>query len=405
MSEENKLVEESKDNKPSSGDSKKRSKRCEKPFPPKLRWWQWVFFFVAWFFVLVGLVFTADQLCFKILPPCICCTYIAFGFVLSGLIIDRWIHHELIVHNERLEDISEVEAMFVEARTVERTKKGPMSKPDYFEQKKKELLEEVRRLEKELGNRGWTEYQVLSLNQMLIEFLEVDELKVHARSSLEDLEDYAEDSAYRYDQKQYDKWKDNINKAISEIDQHENNQKEPEKAIEALQAELQMLLEHVASYRENWSKGSAILNGIKICGCLAIALLLCMGLLPIFHPANLNDSDKVLSVLNWGVFGIIGAITAVLLSLRRSDYVEVGNTEGRKELWRTIPGIALGLLAGTLAYWMVAGELFKTGSVVPDLDSPLLKDTGLSVLWAVTSGFYFEKVFDRILSTTMGGNR
>lgn len=404
MDEENKLVEESKDNKSSCGENKKRSKRREKPFPPKLSSVKKCILGFCYLFLFLSLLYLADQICFGILPPCICCTYIVLVIVLAILVIDRWIYHKLIVHNERLEDISLVEAMFVEARTVELTKKGPMSEPDYFEQKKKELLEEVRRLEKKLGNKGWTEYQVLSLNQMLIEFLEVDELKVRARSSLEDLEDYAEDSAYRYDQKQYDKWKDNINKAINKNEQPENDQKDTERAIETLQAELQMLLEHVASYRANWSKGSAILNGIRICGCLAIALLLGMGLLPIFHPANLNDSDKVISVLNWGVFGIIGAITAVLLSLRKSDYVEVGNTEGRKELWRTIPGIALGLLAGTLAYWMVAGELFKTGSLVPDLDSPLLKDTGLSVLWAVTAGFYFEKVFDRMLSTTMGGN-
>ena len=56
-------------------------------------------------------------------------------------------------------------------------------------------------------------------------------------------------------------------------------------------------------------------------------------MLPLFHPATANDDNaKVLSVINWGIFGVIGAVTAVLLSLRKSDYVEVGNTEGRKEL-------------------------------------------------------------------------
>lgn len=402
MDEENKIYE--------AEPSKPGVSKCrEEPFPPKLKWWQK--YIVLPFIILLlilALLYLADQLCFGILPPCIssiCCTYIAFTIVLAILIIDCHIHHDLIVHKKRLEDISEIEAMFVEARTVEPTEKGPMFDRNYFDQKKTELLGEVRYL-KERGNRTWTEYKVLSLNQMLMEFLEVDELKVRARSSLAELEDYAEDSAYRYDQRQYDKWKDHINEAITEIDGAEDDQESQEKAVKVLQAELQMLLEHLASYHANWSKGSAIINGIKKCASLAMPLLLGMGLLPILYPINIDvdNSSRVMSVFNWGIFGIIGAITAVLLGLRKSDYVEVGNTEGMKELWRTIPGIALGFLAGTLAYWMIAGGLFTSGSIVPNLDIFSLKDTGLSVLWAVASGFCFEKVFDRVVSTTVGSS-
>ena len=395
-----------------SGDEKSPNKNinkipCQDSFPPKFIWWKkWIVLPFIWITLSVSLLYLADQLCFKQTPSCICCTYIAFGLVLSIIVIDRWIYHEIIVHNARLEDVSEVEATFVEAKVVELANLGYMSEEEYFKKKKSELDEEVKRL-KELGNRGWTEYQILSLNQMLVEFLDIDELKARARSSLDDLEDYADDSSYRYDQKQYDKWKDIIKKAIDKVDNavdNAENEEQKNTAMMALQAELQMLLEHIASYHANWSRGSAILNGIKVCGCLSLPLLIGMGLLLLFHPMYINGGEQKLSVLNWGIFGIIGAMTAVLLGLRKSDYVEVGNTEGRKELWRTIPGIALGLLAGTLAYWMIAGELFTHGGIVPDLDSSSLKDTGLSILWAVASGFCFEKVFDRMVSTTVGGN-
>ncbi len=406
MDEQNKLVEEIKDEKQSCNYRKVNSKCRVDPFPPKLKGWNWILFSLAWVFVLAGLMFVGDQFCFRKLPSCVCGTYIALAFVLIGLIIDRWIQHKLIVHEARLEDISVMDALFVEAECVEPTLNGPMKNKKYFKQKKKELMEEVNRLKK-IGNRGWTEYQVLSLNQMLVDFLKKDELKARARSSLADLEDYAEDSAYRYDQRQYDRWKDNINNAIDKIDKDEEvqNKEKPNKLgkdAEKLRAELRTLLDHIASYNENWSSGSAILNGIRICSVLSIPLLLGMGLLPIIHPDNVNSSDKILSFFNWGLLGAIGAIAAVLLNLRKSDYVEVGNTEGIKELWRTIPGIGLGFLAGTLAYWMIAGGLFTTGSIVPDLSNATLKEIGLSTLWTVASGFYFEKVFDRMVSTTLG---
>jgi hypothetical protein len=376
----------------------------DEPFPPELSKLR-KFILYAFGYPVFALAswFILDQLCFGTLPSCICSTYIGFGVVIAILVVDRYLHHKLIVHEARREDVSEVEALFVEARTVEPTETGKMSEQEHFNRKRNELLAEVNRLEA-ISNRGWTEYQILSLNQMLIEFLNGDKLVACAQSWLEDLEDYAVDTAYGgYDQKQYDQWKQRIEEAVEKIDDAADKASKREVAKKMLEARLQTLLEHVASYKANWSEGSAILCGIRICSVLALPLLLFMALLPRIHPSVVENADKLLGFLNWGVLGGVGAIAAVLLNLRKADYVEVGNTEGRKELWRTVPGVALGILAGVLAYWMIAGGLISEGSVVPNLKSTCLEDVGISILWAVASGFCFEKVFDRMLTTTVGG--
>ena len=82
--------------------------------------------------------------------------------------------------------------------------------------------------------------------------------------------------------------------------------------------------------------------------------------------------------------------------------MEIGNTAGRKELWRTILGSALGLLAGVLTFAMISGGLLPAGPVVPDVGNLEPKNVGLSIVWAIGSGYSFERVFDRLRSATEG---
>ncbi len=157
-----------------------------------------------------------------------------------------------------------------------------------------------------------------------------------------------------------------------------------------------MLLEHIASYNLSWAEGSAIVRGIIRCGVFAIFPLVAMGLLPILHP----EGNGNLGVLNWGLLGVSGSLTAVLLSLRKSDLVEVGNTEGKKELWRAVLSTALGLMAGILFYSMIAGGIFS-GTALPAITSEQmeLKDTALSIFWAIAAGYSFEWVLDCVRSS------
>ena len=140
--------------------------------------------------ILSGL-FVLDQLCLGIsnrwLPAVVSVssTYIALGLVIASLIGAHRCRHKKMVRRSRLEDCSVVRAMLVEARTIEPRLENPQ-KPDAYEDKKEELHTEVVRLEK-IGEKEWTEYQVLSLSQMLVEFLKVEDLKATSRIRLDDL--------------------------------------------------------------------------------------------------------------------------------------------------------------------------------------------------------------------------
>ena len=385
------------------------SKCRQDPFPPKLSRFQWVVLIVTYVFAIVAIINLVDQFCIHYFyDPCVCCTYITLAFLLAVLLIDRTIRNKIIVHRARLVDQSLVEATMVGAETVEPRLTGlSMRSNDY----KKEIKDEVKRLRK-LGNLSWTEYQVLSVNQMLVDFYNVDDLIANTRLSLAELEEYAEDSAIRYDREKFYEMKKQIDEAIKkteeiddfkktkEINSKNSREIERDRASEQLRAELRTLLEHVADYTYNWTMGYELVRALTVIGVASIPILLVMGLLPVLHPSDENH----LGILNWGLLGICGAITAVLLNLRKTNIVEVGNTEGKKELRNAILGSALGLVAGVLAYAMISGGLLMPGGLVPKLVNGEPHDLGLSIIWGVASGFSFEKIFDRMRSTTVGEN-
>lgn len=377
------------------------SKRLQDPFPPKLSRRQLITRAITYIFGLLALIYLADQFYFLKLPFSIFGTHIAFGFILTVLLIDRLIRHELNIHKARLVDRSEVDAIIVEAKTVEPRLKDP-ERPEDYEHKKQDLLEEVQRLEK-LGPNGWTEYQILSLNQMLIDFLKLDDLKVLAASRLADLEEYALDSAYHYDIQHYYHWDGRINEAIERVKEEEEREKRDDDA-ENLRAQLRMLLEHVASYEINWADGSVHIRALMTYTVVAIPILLAMGLLPLFHSNGDSNGDLYLGIFNWGMLGISGSLTAVLLNIRKSDIVEVGNTQGKKELRNAILGAVLGLVAGIVSYSMISGGIFE-GAFFPNITiekKMAIRDIGLSIFWAIASGYSFEWIFDRIRTVTVG---
>lgn len=399
-------LEQNAKSKESSIDRKGESKDNEPPFPPELPCWKRVvlcFIYVGGLFASLYLVnqfccylvqFSPIYFCLLKFSPSICGTYIAFAFLIIVLPIDRFIRRRLIVHNARLEDRSEVEATIVEAETVEPRLLNPV-RPEDYDKKKKDLDKEVERLRK-LGPKGWTEYQVLSLNQMLVDFLGEDDLIARSQLSLADLKEYAEGDAYRYDIEQYYEWSTRINEAIEEIKKSEETAGEKrDDATEPLRANLRTLLEHVSAYGLNWAEGSALLRSLMICGVTAIPIFLAMGILPFTGKLDL---------FNWAFLGISGSLTAVLLEIRKSNLVEVGNTDGKKELWRAVLGSVLGLVAGILSYAMISGGIFN-GAVFPNLDSDSMKDIGLSIVCAFGAGLSFEYIFGRMRGITGDNNQ
>ena len=207
-------------------------------FPPRLTRSERVLLSICYVALLLAAVYLMEQFCLvhaiswllvswvtwcrafleQVCSPCVWGTYVVFFLVLAGLIIQRLVCHKISVYKDRLEDLSAIEAMIVEAETVEPRLLNRVKRPETFEQKKKDLDAEVTRL-REMGSRGWTEYQVLSLDQMLVDFLKVDDLVAKARLNLAELEEYAEDSACRYDWEQYYRWSNKIEEAIERIEE------------------------------------------------------------------------------------------------------------------------------------------------------------------------------------------
>ncbi len=410
-------------------------------FPPRERWHERAIRYVAYFFILVSLLYLAEQFCRvhrlhffspiigdsgllkDFFSPCLWATYVAFGLVIAGVVIYQFIRYRFLEHNERLEDPSEVIALFTDVDNIEPRLTEPKKKPEDF-QRKKEKAEAEQKVLKKLGEEGWTEYRVLPLHQLLVDFLKVDDLIANARLSLTELEEYAEDDALPYDREPYYERKNLIEDAIEnirEVDRGRSEETEKndtstdnvklmkDNAAEPLRAEYCTLLDHVASYDKSWAAGLAVIRGIMLCGIPGVVILTTMGLLPILHVRG----DHILYIYNWGLLGSAGAVAGVLLALRKSNLVLVGYTEGKRELWRAILSVPLGLLAGICAYSLIASGLLPSGGLVPEIYfdrehvvqisiQSRMPQICLSIIWAIGSGICFEKVFDHMIVNTWG---
>ncbi len=347
--------------------------------------------------------------CCPFLIPNPCLTYIALIFAPLAWLAHFKIWHERTVYNFRLEDPSEVTALIIEART----EKG--HKPYNSDLKIKELEKEAERLEG-LGYENWTDYQILNLDVMLVDFLGFEDLKARAKSRLEDLRDYWVGTADRYEPNHYKKWSDRIKKGCKKINdiKIDDYQKDREKflrgkddAAELLRAELRMLMEHVTDWDQLWAEGSAVFNAIMKFGVIALPHLFGIALIPYFYSSS--NENCSLSILSMAVLGVIGSLTTVLLKLYRmyaSDQPEVGVTKGRVQLNLAILGTALGLVAGILFYALVTGG-FLNGPLFPTF--PLnnefvgieettkpIKEAAKAIFWGIASGFSFEMIFNRM---------
>ena len=326
--------------------------------------------------------------------------YLALAGFLAGVVFDFVIRHKIRVHTARKEDRSTVEALIQEAKSVLTRTHHPSSSED-IEKKNSQIKDEVERLVSTVRPEGWTEYQILTLNQQLIDFLFLDDLKARALSSLDELKEYAEGQAYSYHGRYYDQWEQRIKNNISDIEECErgetrggNEEESKNKKVEALRANLRSLREHVADFQSNWAEGSTIVTGIGICGSVSIVIFMVMGILPIVYSMQ-NGAlvEFPLGILNWGILGAAGATASALVGLRKSDEVEIGNTAGKQELWRMVWGAPLGFVSGILVVCIFRGGLVTEGSLVPNLLEPQWSDVYLATGWAVIGGMGLERVF------------
>ncbi len=361
--------------------------------PPGWEWWRYLLVGLSEALVWIpGLLIVA--VCLNLLfgnflaLTCECWIYVPGFLFLIGLCAVRYLRHSIGVHEARLVDRTEVEALFQWAESaLDTNEEAPPARRDALRQ----LIDCLR----EAGPSTWTEYRVLPVEQGALECLHADDLIARARARLEDLKEYDEKTTDA--DKSY--FRDRGNRLRESIEKLDGGKSGPDRegAIHALRADLSMLLETIADYDKNWAIGSEILSALLIVISFAIPIFLLMGVTP-----ALLEPEEGLGLGNWALLGVAGALTAVLRKLYLENKVEVGVSEGKNELSQSMKGAILGLVSGILVFLMLRGGLFKPGAVLPDVKSACLDQIYLSVFWAFLAGFAFESVFERVQKEKVG---
>ena len=233
---------------------------------------------------IAGLLLAATQLCFDspVLWPARCLAYLGLALGLAGFALAIYFRHETRVHQDRLEDKSVVKASIVEATTVE-PRLLDQSRLEEIEEKKNKVDREIERLQT-IGAKYWTEYEVLSLSQMMVDFLSPQDLIARTNSVMDELDEYATDSKYQYDREYYAKWQQRVDEAVKEID-GATDQKTDDKS-ERLRAVLKTLYEHLADFKKKWTEGSALVRDLLFVNAVGIPVFFTIGLVPVIHPSD-----------------------------------------------------------------------------------------------------------------------
>lgn len=325
--------------------------------------------------------------------------YLLLSVVGAFVILDRYLMHGRDVHRARLEDPSYVHSVIQQAAEYTHAADGTEepSKLDY-------LKNEINRVKK-ISEEEWTEYQILPLERQLANFCCDSDLISMSTEKLSELNEYAQDSHYRYDIEEYYLRETKVNGLVDQVlAQHEKGSGSKDNKDEDLQSsenwpsqrlasEYKSLLGHISSYKHDWNEGSTIIKNLIICTVSSIILFLVMGTVPFVYPSSL----QTLGLLHWGLLGSAGALTAVARDFRKTDLMAVGNTFGKKELLRAITGAGLGFMAGFVLWFLIYGEVLEQG-IFPQINATEtgLKDAALSAFWAIVAGLTFDRVFDHV---------
>jgi hypothetical protein len=322
------------------------------------------------FFLLVGLgalhLFGAFS---PSLPDYYSLIYLSPGFLFVSMAIDRILRHRYKVYAAQLEDRSEVERFFLHKILKEEESASVVS---YYEK---------------LGPEGWTVYQVLPLRQLVIQKADAADIIPMARTILDVLKDYSADTAYDYDEDLYKDWKTRIDDAITAYQADGAGDKEEHE----LRSVISEATDHVTYYDMIVAEGSVMIRSLLTVVAVGSIVMLYYGILPMTY------SEQKFGIINWSILGAAGALMAALQNLRNSDVTEVGNTEGRKEIWRTVSGGTLGLMAGALAYGLIVGGIM-TSPLLPTLPPVTPADMGKAMIWAISAGVLVDIIINKVMS-------
>ncbi|UCC31282.1 MAG: hypothetical protein JSU86_03205 [Phycisphaerales bacterium] len=329
------------------------------------------------------------------------------------------------VKNRRTVESSELEGLFSEIDHY-----GASVSEDPERTKAKEQAENERsRLEK--LDRPVFELDALPLRQALVDLYHPEaELIGKTRSELEYLDEYA----YGAGQDSQEGTTARVTGIMAKLEepspkdatQEQDNKKRLE-LRERLRADLKSLRDTVAWYDKTWAIGEWMRTCVTYWVCATLLVTLLVGILPVVH----GQGNWNLGFLHWIGLGIAGALLSILLRVHTIHLPELGETDGKLLLLKTVRSIAIGAIAAVLLYAAIWGEALDgrifpnlpTGKIWsqagleigkirpaagnaanPQVDWDLLKNIGLSVFWGVFAGLSPEVLrrLTRLAESSLG---
>ena len=235
-------------------------------------------------------------------------------------------------------------------------------------------------------NKKIFELDVLGLRKSLVDIYLPCEMNAKCDADMRTLREYKNEID------DYDKIEKRINSLIKKRENIKQNDKSGCDC--KIRAELKKVRELISFLDKNWAEGEIIIDIHLFLSIGLIASLFLMGILPLVHPAETIS----LGILNWAFLGITGGVLSVLFGLHEEGYIEIGETEGKRVLKKTISSGIIGgmtaiLLFSGLISGLVSGELFPEISPSQQTGEMDWKEIGASIFWALFSGISAKKIY------------
>lgn len=226
-----------------------------------------------------------------------------------------------------------------------------------------------------------SQLRLISLRKLHIESIEeFEKLKAHAESDISDYEHYA-----GTDHPTYLNYRNSFNTLYREWDLNVNQDSTKNEFCIRLKE-----LRNDLSWEKYWSgQGEAVLESITHWSMPAVISLVVMGITPLLkEPVFLGQ----LSLINWGLLGMAGAILYTAGNMRKLDFSQVGEEEGNQELRKMLLGMVIGVFSAILLYVSIRSGIFG-GKALPKFDlvdltkNNIIVNNSLSIFWAIAAGY------------------
>lgn len=360
--------------------------------------------------------------------------YFLFAVFLTSVSMVCALSNEIWTHRLRRMDCSEVRALILDAeyRIDENSEKPDTENPLGAKQvrnikNQKNLLREG--LKNGFGDYAsgkrspYTEYDVLTLDQSLLDFYSASDLLARSDTLLNNLREYADDEERQYPREKFNRHADKIDRLKNKLESALKQEEEPSEANKSnveevrkraenkLRAYLVELLEHIAGVDRYWFTGQAIARSLVVCSSSALIIFFLMGILPLLDKGigglyeSANGGEFKFNVVNYAFLAASGAYAGVLRTMMRQKELDLGEDAGKRAAYRALIGGAMGLAAGALAYAFAAAGFIGEKTLNPLRFQEVCCDESFEafrtsvyagIVYSFAVGLTFDRFYERV---------